>query len=713
MTIGTKLKGLFAVAVAGVFIASPAIYAADTVAEQASSGSSQTGQYTVTVDGATMTVDMETLNLQVEKNGRTWYSGRRASDDDGLNNIWVNKLTDAVTVGYRDIERNTSSERSMSLLDSSVDFEGRSDGFDAEINCDDIELTFTLEVRLSGDGLEVRVPYDSIEEESESEKLEYLLIYPFFDSSYSLVNGNILVPDGSGALMDLSVPTSASQAYSARVYGSDYGISASAVGPTSPEVASIPVLALMYDDGGTMLTAESGAEYCSVNAMVSGITTNYNLAYMQWIYRQTYVKYYQSSGTEGNSYIDFQTDKNVFDLVQKMTFLEPESSAADVAVKYRQSLGLGSMSQDGDAGLRLEFLMSENKQGMFGLTTVTMTTTEYVDRVSDWVDDYCSNLNISILGYTRGGLNGSYPNHFPLESSTGGNRGYSSLSQSLAARGINLSFVTDYVRAYESASVNERRYALNISNQFITINDSRAGSSARYNLLNAGDAVNYLSEDLETIREYGAGIDYTSIGSLLYSGYENAFFSRKDAEDIFVQALSGDGVNTNVIRPNAYMWSICDSYLEAPLSSSGYMIETSSVPFLQMVLSGSMEMYSRAINLNYTGREQVLRLIDYNVYPSFTLTEEDALELYGTNSSGIFTSSYAVWGDTVKSIYTEVGSVLSQVYGCTVTDRYSVSDGVWVTVYSNGVSVVVNYTGEAAEVEGHTVAAESAAALSL
>ena len=43
MTIGTKLKSLFAVVVAGVLIASPAIDAADTDAEQASSGSSQAG----------------------------------------------------------------------------------------------------------------------------------------------------------------------------------------------------------------------------------------------------------------------------------------------------------------------------------------------------------------------------------------------------------------------------------------------------------------------------------------------------------------------------------------------------------------------------------------------------------------------------------------------------------------------------------------------
>ena len=86
-------------------------------------------------------------------------------------------------------------------------------------------------------------------------------------------------------MIDLSEQTAAKQAYSARVYGSDYGISASQISVNSPQTASMPVFATMYPDGGTMFTADEGAEYCTVNASVNSITTQYNIAYFSWIYR--------------------------------------------------------------------------------------------------------------------------------------------------------------------------------------------------------------------------------------------------------------------------------------------------------------------------------------------------------------------------------------------------------------------------------------------
>ena len=126
-----------------------------------------------------------------------------------------------------------------------------------------------------------------------------------------------------------------------------------------------------------------------------------------------------------------------------------------------------------------------------------------------------------------------------------------------------------------------------------------------------------------------------------------------------------------------------------------------------------MPLYSSAVNLNYTGDDLILRLTDYNVYPTFLLTEKDATELYGTNSSGVFTSSYSIWKDTVKEVYSRVNGVLSQVAGSAMVKRYEAADGVFVTEYSNGKKVVVNYGGSGFESDGMKVAAKSAAAFDI
>lgn len=706
------LKAAAGIALAGSIITGNIALAVNLAADVAEDETPQ-GVYSVDIDGSTLKVDTKTLNLSITRGDRTWYSGKRFSEEDGLNSLWVNKLTDGVTVGYKSMNTGTTRERTISMLKPKITFKERTDGFDAKISCRDILVSFTLQVRLSGNKLQVKVPFDSISEDApEDNKLEYLIVYPFFDSSYALTDGEILIPDGSGALIDLSVPTSAQKAYSARVYGSDYGISFDTITSNSPQTASMPVYAMMYDDGGTMVTADDGAEYCSVNAYVSGITTNYNFAYFNWIYRESYVKYYESSGTDGKSYVAFQEDMNKFDLVQTMTLLEGDCDTATVAKEYRKTVDFKQNALSSDrAGLRLQFLMAENKKGMFGNEVVTMTKTSFIEDVAEEAAQYCGNLSVSVLGYTSGGLNNSYPKHFPLDGGPGGKSGYKKLSQTLKENGVNFSFTTDYAKAYAGAGVNEKKLALNISNQFTTLTDSRAGSTAKFNLINPDDAAALMKGDLKNINKYNASVDYASVGSLLYSGYKNRDYDRAYTAEKFREAIELSQVTANIIKPNAYMWAVCDSYLEMPVSSSGFMIETESVPFLQMVVSGKMQTYSTAINLNYTGEDLILRLIDYNVYPSFLVTQKDALELYGTNSAGIFTSSYDIWKDTIKSIYTQVDGVLSAVAGCTVEDRYTAGNGVYVTVYSNGKKVVVNYGGAEVTVDGTAIAAKSAAAI--
>lgn len=118
-------------------------------------------------------------------------------------------------------------------------------------------------------------------------------------------------------------------------------------------------------------------------------------------------------------------------------------------------------------------------------------------------------------------------------------------------------------------------------------------------------------------------------------------------------------------------------------------------------------MFSAPLNLNYSGTNTVLKLIDYNVYPCFLLTEQDSVELHGTDSVDVFTSEYADWKDQIKSIYQQVNSVLRNVRGSEIVARYQVDDYA-VTTYNNGVKIVVNYSNTDVIYDGVTVGACSA-----
>lgn len=668
--------------------------------------------YVVEVAGSTMKVNKENLSLEIEKDGHTWYSGRLFDEDlEGpdqiTSDLQKSLITDAVTVTYYAGKDNYTT-RGFTYLAHSVKFTEKTDGFDATVSITGtVGITFKLQVRFDGSKLTATIPYSSIKEKSPN--LTQINIYPYFDSSYKLTEGEIFIPDGSGALIDLSVNNSAKSAFSARVYGDDYGFaSTNLVRANSPARVTMPVVATLYPDGGTMAVATSGAEYSKVNAAVSSMSNNFNRnrAYFSFIYREQYVRTYDSA--LGNTATVLPEDKNEFDAQVTYQLLPENSDVADLATIYRNNYLDIKKSAVDNVGLRLQFLMADNKQGMFERETVEMTTPEFVEKIAKEVTAYCNNLSVSLKGYQSGGLGGASPSIFPMKSSSK----YKALSEELAKLYVQLNFNVDYVRAHDRSGVSNYNLAQNISEQFIVMPDVRAGSTAEFSLVKPSYSENLLAKDLKKLNGFNnTGIEFETLGALLFSGFKQEIFTRSQLIEKHIQSVSNSGVYASISNPNDYMFGVIDAYVDAPLEYSSYLIETESVPFLQMVLSGYVPMYSSALNLDFTGQGLVLRLIDSNVYPSFILTEQDPIELYGTESQGIYTSSFDIWKYSVKETYEQVDSVLREVVGQTVVTREKIASNVYVTTYSNGVKVVVNYSKSEINYQGYQIGAESAIAV--
>ena len=62
--------------------------------------------------------------------------------------------------------------------------------------------------------------------------------------------------------------------------------------------------------------------------------------------------------------------------------------------------------------------------------------------------------------------------------------------------------------------------------------------------------------------------------------------------------MKKNGTTLNLVAPNKYLWKYTDRYLQSPVGTSQYVYETDTVPFLQMVLNGTMEVYAPYANLS-------------------------------------------------------------------------------------------------------------------
>ena len=65
-----------------------------------------------------------------------------------------------------------------------------------------------------------------------------------------------------------------------------------------------------------------------------------------------------------------------------------------------------------------------------------------------------------------------------------------------------------------------------------------------------------------------------------------------------------------------------------------------------------MPKYTPYLNFNAMGRERLLQMIDFNIYPSYILTMEPTFKMRNTGSSGYYSTNYHDYKDEITLIIT-------------------------------------------------------------
>jgi len=172
-----------------------------------------------------------------------------------------------------------------------------------------------------------------------------------------------------------------------------------------------------------------------------------------------------------------------------------------------------------------------------------------------------------------------------------------------------------------------------------------------------------------------------------------------------------EGVLVNAESPNAYILPYVDRYLQAPVYGTQFLIETDTVPFVELVLQNTMELYGPYSNFSFYTDSDILRMIDYNIYPSFVLTEEPAYLLTNTMSKNFYSTEYYLYEELITHVYQTVNGALGDVIGANWINRTVVENGLVVNEYDNGFTIVINYTDQEITYGGVSVEAETYAVI--
>ncbi|MBQ8804049.1 MAG: hypothetical protein IJZ53_10465 [Tyzzerella sp.] len=671
------------------------------------------------LDGFTLVTENEKLALYVKEDtasirvlnkesGFVW-GALEVEDPENLNDTWGSFAQSVVSISYMD-STGATKQIGAGHEDAERKFTYGDNGFTVSVSFkDDIDISLDAKVALNDDHLTFSVDDSTIKEEGEF-YISAVYFIPFLGSTIgNQTDGYMLVPDGSGALLRYQNPAKYLKAYSGRVYGMDYAIDN--LGELNDLASNRPVEFLKSENTVTMpvygLTlgvnnqalfghVTAGEAYAYIDATPAGISTDYNWAASHFVYRQVYS---QPTSKNGAGVPVVQKDANTVNPSVDIYFLSgEEANYSGMAKLYSNILKEEGSLQDNMSDtapqIVLDFVAADIEEGLLSNSTKEVTSIAYMEKAIKTLQEAgLERIGLTVKGWQDGGLSGYQKSELFTDTVIGSFDDFSSVKDTLTEAKGSLLLYSDPLRATE-VQINSRQDAgITLSQSTITktaVEETEFLGDVWY--LKTALGMSYFADQMDVLAENGldAAIDGAN---LLYGEYlVDEFVSREETKAQLSKTyadLAEEGGLT-LFNPNDYLLKYTSVYRNTPVSGSQDLYETDSVPFLQMVLSGNMTMVAPYANESFYSKIDLLKCIEYNVYPSYILTETDNLDLTQTTIDDLSSTRFNDWQETIKESYFFVSEVLQNVEGQQMTKHQRINSTIFAITYETG-TVYVNY----------------------
>lgn len=598
-----------------------------------------------------------------------------------------------------------------------------------------MSFVIPLEYRLKEEALEVSVPMSGVQENGGGAVFRIQLLR-YMAAADKDEEGYMLVPNGSGSLINFNNGKSTADIYSEYVYGID-PMSAEYTVLENTENVKMALFGIFRKDSSVFATIEDGASLAYLSAGVAGKINEYNYVYPTFVLRGN--DKLAMFGTTGNEAELPIVESNFYDadLTVRYTMLtEEEAGYEGAANHYRERLVeegvLSASGEEGDikfyydvlGGVPMtKFFLGAQYDGMYA-----MTTFDEAGEISQ--DLFGSGITNQVMNY-QGWMNGGYyhdvANKIRVPLSLGGKSGLEDLNETLQTGGgslyVDVAFqkVTTISSRYSASNETSRYYGSGYVGEFGLVNPATLRQTSglgysenRFYRISPKFLVRYTDKFTKKIQNYEVdGVSLRDLGNELHSDKRRTnVIDREMAEDVVtaqIYELEQTGKKILLNDSNDYAFAYADDIINAPLTANDYYIVDETVPFYEMLIHGYIDYSGGVINLSDTfdKTDIVLNLIETGASPHFIFSYESANEIKNTGMNRFYATTYDNWKEEALSIYTEVNEVLKQVNGAAITGHEIMENGVRAVSYSNGVIVYVNPTYVDQTADGMTVSARS------
>ena len=579
--------------------------------------------------------------------------------------------------------------------------------------------------QLEGGDLLAYIPGGEIEYSSKW-PISTISLLPFFGAAGAEEEGYILVPDGSGALIRLNNGRTNTQGFYAKVYGEDYTV------PSAVETTgglSLPVFGIRKEDSGMLAIIEDGEAFATLTADIGGKVNSYNTAYASFeVLSSANLELGEVLGT-ADKILGFGSHIYQGNFQMRYRFLTGDTSYVGMAAGYRDFLegkGLLAASPAEDtAPFVMDVVGSIDKTKSFmGVAyegEVPLTTFEECAQIAGAVLEKGITPVVRYSGWMNGGMSQSAATRLRIQSSLGGAKGLRALAETLTGKGVALypdvSFQYSYgdpwfdgfsgrndtARSPGGAVAMKYGYDVITGKLDKTLTAPYIISPSRY--------ASVVERFTGAYGAYGlSGLSVAALGAQLNSDQSTkSDTDRQEAAVKTAEALASLSGDYSLMGEGANLYAVpyMDYILGMPDSSGRRYICDDEVPFLQMVLHGSVSYTGEAFNLSDNREQAKLRAIETGsgLYVRWIYADNSLVK--ASNYSSLYAVQYQATLDWAAEAYKEIAAALDGLNGQKITGHAALTDQVKKTVYEDGTAVYVNYGDTDYAGDGVTVGAGS------
>lgn len=679
------------------------------------------------------------VTVQDERTGTLWASNPEKPEEDiiayGINQSRIQSQLLVTYKGASNTMEETNDKEAAGEGNKSIAAYREGDTLTLVYTFEELGFVVPLQYRLSEGRMTASVPAAGIRE-TKGNILAALTILPFFGAGSTTESGYLLVPDGSGALMNFNNGrTNEGRLTLDTLYG-DRSVTDDKRPPATQPVL-LPGFGICRgtaqpgDTAGTAALfayATDGAAAGQITLNTAGRETGQNYIYYTFLHRNNAVEMLLDRTYAAKAKLICDTaDTGAQSYEMSYFFMEPgKTDLAGMADACSwQLFGREASSAAGDVPLFLDMFMGvrvqENFLGIPYHTLRPLTTFSQAQAISDDLRGAgVASVTMRLRGIDAdGAYAGRLDTAFRADRKLGGLDGFLTLQETentAVYPDMELTMFTKSgggVSALFDASIDLLRDTVRLPAFRLAAGDVNDELPAR-RLLKAFQIPTVTAKLAASLNKAGVkNAAAASLGLAPYPDYSRSHVtSIGETAHLLEQAAEALGKRGGLMleAPGAAVLPHADTLLHMPTTSSGYNLTDTTVPFLQMVLSGYLPYAAEDAGSSGDRETMLLRSVEGGSALSFSLMDADYSQVTDTPLDSLYAATYAQQRETILALYARSRAALSGVYGRRITGYRILAADQRETVYDDGTAVLVNYADQPVVWRGQTVPARSCAA---